>query len=101
MSGYSHRKNSGIVMGALILICPRKVGMLTYVQYHSPSGSAGGLTFPNALARQGVNVVTATLQNSNGRLNGGVMADPSYDRELKNALAQIEKQFGKGAIMQL
>src|SRR5437867_9067673 len=29
------------------------------------------------------------------------MADPSHDRELKNALAQIEKQFGKGAIMQL
>ncbi len=29
------------------------------------------------------------------------MADQSYDRELKNALAQIEKQFGKGAIMQL
>jgi recombination protein RecA len=29
------------------------------------------------------------------------MADPSFDRELKNALAQIEKQFGKGAIMQL
>src|SRR5262249_8235399 len=29
------------------------------------------------------------------------MADPSYDRELKNALSQIEKQFGKGAIMQL
>jgi recombination protein RecA len=29
------------------------------------------------------------------------MADPSADRELKNALAQIEKQFGKGAIMQL
>src|SRR5437870_6125541 len=29
------------------------------------------------------------------------MADPSSDRELKNALAQIEKQFGKGAIMQL
>jgi recombination protein RecA len=29
------------------------------------------------------------------------MADPSTDRELKNALAQIEKQFGKGAIMQL
>ena len=29
------------------------------------------------------------------------MADSSYDRELKNALAQIEKQFGKGAIMQL
>jgi recombination protein RecA len=29
------------------------------------------------------------------------MADPAYDRELKNALAQIEKQFGKGAIMQL
>src|SRR5260370_25135037 len=29
------------------------------------------------------------------------MADPSLDRELKNALAQIEKQFGKGAIMQL
>src|SRR5712692_10276759 len=29
------------------------------------------------------------------------MADQSFDRELKNALAQIEKQFGKGAIMQL
>ncbi len=29
------------------------------------------------------------------------MTDAAYDRELKNALAQIEKQFGKGAIMQL
>src|SRR5436190_7932935 len=29
------------------------------------------------------------------------MADQTTDRELKNALAQIEKQFGKGAIMQL
>jgi recombination protein RecA len=29
------------------------------------------------------------------------MADQTHDRELKNALAQIEKQFGKGAIMQL
>jgi recombination protein RecA len=29
------------------------------------------------------------------------MADQSSDRELKNALAQIEKQFGRGAIMQL
>ena len=29
------------------------------------------------------------------------MADQSADRELKNALAQIEKQFGKGSIMQL
>src|SRR6267154_1488610 len=29
------------------------------------------------------------------------MADQAHDRELKNALAQIEKQFGKGAIMQL
>ncbi len=29
------------------------------------------------------------------------MADPAFDRELKNTLAQIEKQFGKGAIMQL
>jgi recombination protein RecA len=29
------------------------------------------------------------------------MPDPSQDRELKNALSQIEKQFGKGAIMQL
>src|SRR5437764_7246995 len=29
------------------------------------------------------------------------MAEPTFDRELKNALAQIEKQFGKGAIMQL
>jgi len=29
------------------------------------------------------------------------MADQAVDRELKNALAQIEKQFGRGAIMQL
>jgi recombination protein RecA len=29
------------------------------------------------------------------------MADQTSDRELKNALAQIEKQFGKGAIMKL
>src|SRR5437764_5953419 len=29
------------------------------------------------------------------------MAEQSSDRELKNALAAIEKQFGKGAIMQL
>ena len=29
------------------------------------------------------------------------MADLAHDRELKNALAAIEKQFGKGAIMQL
>src|ERR1700719_4394862 len=32
---------------------------------------------------------------------GPNMADPSRDRELKNALSQIESQFGKGAIMQL
>jgi recombination protein RecA len=29
------------------------------------------------------------------------MAEQTSDRELKNSLAQIEKQFGKGAIMQL
>jgi recombination protein RecA len=29
------------------------------------------------------------------------MADPATDRELKNTIQQIEKQFGKGAIMQL
>src|SRR5437762_896046 len=29
------------------------------------------------------------------------MADQVHDKELKNTLAQIEKQFGKGAIMQL
>ncbi len=29
------------------------------------------------------------------------MADPAHERELKNTLAQIEKQFGKGSIMQL
>ena len=29
------------------------------------------------------------------------MAEPSFDKELKNTLAQIEKQFGKGAIMQM
>src|SRR5438270_87466 len=32
---------------------------------------------------------------------GANMADPTRDRELKNALSQIEEQFGKGAIMQL
>jgi recombination protein RecA len=32
---------------------------------------------------------------------GADMPDPTRDRELKNALAQIESQFGKGAIMQL
>src|SRR5262249_45370808 len=32
---------------------------------------------------------------------GGIMADQAQDRELKNALSAIEKQFGKGAIMQL
>src|SRR5262249_7725541 len=30
-----------------------------------------------------------------------IMTDQPSDRELKNALAQIEKQFGRGAIMQL
>jgi recombination protein RecA len=29
------------------------------------------------------------------------MAEPAIDRELKNTIQQIEKQFGKGAIMQL
>src|SRR5438874_1670958 len=29
------------------------------------------------------------------------MTDQGYDKELKSALAQIEKQFGKGAIMNL
>ena len=29
------------------------------------------------------------------------MAENSQDKELKQALSQIEKQFGKGAIMQL
>jgi recombination protein RecA len=29
------------------------------------------------------------------------MAEQAYDKELKNALSQIEKQFGKGAIMQM
>jgi recombination protein RecA len=29
------------------------------------------------------------------------MAEPAMDRELKNAIQQIEKQFGKGSIMQL
>jgi recombination protein RecA len=32
---------------------------------------------------------------------GKNMADPTQNRELKSALQQIEKQFGKGAIMQL
>src|SRR5882724_11195993 len=30
-----------------------------------------------------------------------IMADQAFDKELKNTLQQIEKQFGKGAIMQL
>src|SRR5262245_10459765 len=29
------------------------------------------------------------------------MAEPAVDRELKNTIQQIEKQFGKGSIMQL
>jgi recombination protein RecA len=29
------------------------------------------------------------------------MAEPTYDKELKTALSAIEKQFGKGAIMQM
>src|ERR1017187_8805223 len=29
------------------------------------------------------------------------MADQAHDRDLKNALQQIEKQFGKGSIMQM
>ena len=29
------------------------------------------------------------------------MADQAFDKELKNTLQQIEKQFGKGSIMQL
>src|SRR5688572_17390042 len=29
------------------------------------------------------------------------MAEPGLDRDLKNAIQQIEKQFGKGSIMQL
>src|SRR5213593_3589630 len=32
---------------------------------------------------------------------GGIMAETTHDRDLKNALAAIEKQFGKGAIMQM
>src|SRR5437763_16805941 len=32
---------------------------------------------------------------------GTIMPEPTRDRDLKNALAQIESQFGKGAIMQL
>src|SRR5258708_37684613 len=39
--------------------------------------------------------------NTNSSQRGEPMADQTADRELKNALAQIEKQFGKGAIMQL
>src|SRR5262249_10002899 len=34
-------------------------------------------------------------------LRGGTMADQAHDRQLKDALLAIEKQFGKGAIMQL
>src|SRR5437588_2255149 len=60
----------------------------------------------------GVNVSVATIQSTApaNRLKdstnpssqrGPTMADQTTDRELKNALAQIEKQFGKGAIMQL
>src|SRR5437763_15288550 len=32
---------------------------------------------------------------------GTIMPEPTRDRDLKNALAQIESQFGKGAVMQL
>jgi recombination protein RecA len=44
---------------------------------------------------QSVNRITNHIQQ------GAIMADPTRDRELKNALSQIENQFGKGAIMQL
>jgi recombination protein RecA len=42
-----------------------------------------------------------TYTKSIFKLRGELMADANHDRELKNAMAQIEKQFGKGAIMQL
>src|SRR5947209_18279327 len=43
---------------------------------------------------QPVNRITHSQRGAN-------MPDPTRDRELKNALSQIESQFGKGAIMQL
>jgi recombination protein RecA len=44
---------------------------------------------------------TSNESTKNSSQQGEPMADQTADRELKNALAQIEKQFGKGAIMQL
>src|SRR5215469_14832136 len=44
---------------------------------------------------------TSKVRTSQSSQRGESMADQTADRELKNALAQIEKQFGKGAIMQL
>jgi recombination protein RecA len=41
------------------------------------------------------------LENKSPECEDRIMADQATDRELKNALQQIEKQFGKGAIMQL
>src|SRR5438045_1404390 len=41
------------------------------------------------------------LSNTCFSQRGRNMAEQAHDRELKNALSQIEKQFGKGAIMQL
>src|SRR5439155_15091835 len=41
------------------------------------------------------------VSNHPSSQRGPTMAEQTTDRELKNALSQIEKQFGKGAIMQL
>src|SRR5947209_17224215 len=60
-------------------------------------------------ARKGVQVAVGSFRtinhpkhlNHSSTHRGETMADQAHDRELKSALAQIEKQFGKGAIMQL
>src|SRR5205085_1621051 len=61
-------------------------------------GDLSRIKMPVASTDRGVTQkLTSILSNP----RGGTMAEPAFDRELKNALALIEKQFGKGAIMQL
>src|SRR5262245_60347858 len=54
-----------------------------------------------ALAIPAQPTILTNVHYSVSRCKEPVMADPMTDKELKNALSLIEKQFGKGAIMQL
>jgi recombination protein RecA len=60
-----------------------------------------GARFKRAATTPGANATGLALPTYFIDQQGETMADQALDRELKNALTQIEKQFGKGAIMQL